>query len=189
MSVTRIASRYAKSLIDLAQEQNKLERVKEDVESFLEVTKVRDFYMFIKSPIVNPSKKKSVLHQLFDGKYDPMTTTFLDILLRKGRERYLPEIAREFLAQYKIIKHISTVKLTTAVAVSDQTVEIIRKQLEESNITDDNVEIMTEVDPEIKGGFKLEIDDKLVDASIAYRIERLRKEFDKNLYISQIIAH
>jgi F-type H+-transporting ATPase subunit delta len=189
MSVARIASRYAKSLIDLAQEQNKLERIKEDVDSFLKVTKVRDFYLLLKSPIVPAHKKKNVLHQLFDGKYDTMTTTFLDILLRKNREAYLPEIAREFLAQYKALKHISTVKFTTAVAVSPELVESIRKRLEESNITDEHVEIMTEVDPGIKGGFKLEIDDKLVDASLSYKIERLRKEFDKNLYVSQIIAH
>ncbi|MCB0640257.1 MAG: ATP synthase F1 subunit delta [Phaeodactylibacter sp.] len=189
MSVTRIASRYAKSLIDLAQEQKKLERVKEDVDAFVQLIKVRDFYLFIKSPIVSADKKKNVFHKLFDGKFDVMTTAFLDILVRKGREAYLPEIAKEFMVQYKIIKHISTVKLTTAVPVGAELVELIRKRLEDSAITDEHVEIMTEVDPDIKGGYKLEIDDKLIDASLSYKVERLRSEFEKNLYVSQIIAH
>lgn len=188
MSVARIASRYAKSLLELAIEKNKLEEVKSDIESFLQVTKQRDFYLLIKSPIVSKDKKKRILHAIFKDKIEPLSMSFLDILVRKHRESYMPEIAREFIDQYKTVKHISSVRLTTAVPMSDATVEMIRKKLEESAMTDEHVEIVTEVNPEIKGGFKLEFDHKLIDASLEYKLENLRKEFDKNLYISQIIA-
>jgi len=188
MSVARIASRYAKSLIDLAQEQNKLDRILEDVQSFQKVTSERDFYLLLKSPIVNEGKKRQIFEALFKGKYDDLTLAFLDILLRKKREGYLPEISKEFLTQYKIIKHISTVKITTAAPLSEKAVESIRQKLLASDATDDNVEIETAVDENLIGGFVLEFDDKMYDSSVSHKLKQLSKEFEDNLYISQIIA-
>ena len=188
MSVTRIASRYAKSLIDLAVDGNKLDRVLEDVHSFQEVLKHRDFYLLMKSPIVNNSKKKEIVKELFEGKYDELTMAFLNILISKNREVYLPEIADEFISQYRRIKHISKVKLTTASKLSDKAFEAIKKRLIESSVTDENVEITTKVDPDLVGGFILEFDDKIYNASIRHKLDQLKKEFAENLYISQIIA-
>ena len=59
MSVTRIASRYAKSLIDLAVENNKLDRIKEDMDTFRSALESRDLYLMLKSPIVSAEKKNS----------------------------------------------------------------------------------------------------------------------------------
>ena len=189
MSVIRIATRYAKSLLDLAIEQNKLERIKEDVDSFVRVTKHREFYLMLKSPIINKDKKKAVLHSIFDGNYDELTLKFLEILVRKHREAYLPEIAESFLDQYKHYMHITTVNLTTATKLSDAALESIKNKLMESVLTDDKVEINTSVDPKLVGGFVLEFDGKQYDASVARKLEVLRKElFGDNLYVSQIIA-
>ncbi len=188
MSAIRIANRYAKSLIDLATEQGKLERILEDVQSFGEVTKNRDFYLLLKSPIINSDKKAQIFKSLFEGKYDELTMAFLNILLKKGRESFLPDIAREFITQYKVIKHISTVKIKTAVALGKDALESIRKKLVASDVTDEKVEIVTEVDPKLIGGFVLEFDDKLYDASVKHKLDLLSKDFKDNLYISQIIA-
>ncbi|MBR9920390.1 MAG: ATP synthase F1 subunit delta [Bacteroidetes bacterium] len=188
MSVIRIASRYAKSLIDLSVEQNKLERIKSDMESFESITKNRDFYLMLKSPIIPPGKKKSILKEIFEGKFDELTMAFLNILLVKHREPQLPEIAREFMAQYKQIKHISTVHVLTAEPLSDASIESIRKQLLQSKATDDNVEIITEVDPEIIGGIILEFDGNRYDASVKSKLDELKKDFSENLYVSKIIA-
>ena len=125
---------------------------------------------------------------LFDGKFDELTLAFLDILLKKGREAILPEIAKDFLVQYKAIKHISTVTLTTAAALGKDAVEAIRQKLVASNVTDDNVEIVTKVDENLIGGFVLEFDDKLYDASVKHKLDILSKDFKDNLYISQIMA-
>ena len=188
MSVTRIASRYAKSLIDLAVEQNKLDKILEDVQSFQEVSKNRDFYLLMKSPIVNGDKKKEVVKSLFGGKYDELTLAFLNILISKGREAYLPEVAFEFIEQYKKLKHISTVFVTTASPISDDVKKALHKKLAESDITDEHIEIITQVDPELIGGFVLEFGDKIYDASVAQKLRDLKKEFEDNLYISQIMA-
>jgi F-type H+-transporting ATPase subunit delta len=188
MSVQRIASRYAKSLIDLAKEQGKLERVLEDVQSFQQVSKNRDFALMLKSPVISSDKKDKIFEQLFGGKYDEMTMAFLRILLRKGREAQLAEIATEYILQYKVIKHVSTVKLITASKLSDEAVKAIHAKLLASSATDSNVELVTEVDPELIGGFVIEFEDKLYDASVAHKLGIMKKNFKDNLYISQIMA-
>lgn len=188
MSVQRIASRYAKSLIDLAEEQGKLERILEDVNSFHKATENRDFYLLIKSPVVSASKKLSIVDAIFKGKYDQLTMAFLRILVNKGREMYLPEIAKEFIDQYKKLKHISIVKVRTAVPLSDATLKTIHDKLVASHSTDEKVELVTEVDENIIGGIILEFEDKIYDASIAYKMDKMHRKFGDNLYISQIMA-
>lgn len=188
MSVTRIAHRYAKSLLDIALEQNKLERVTEDVQSFREVVKNRDFYLLLKSPIIHHSKKEDVVEKLFTGKYDALTMSFLSILIRKGREMYLPEIAEEYIQEYKKLKHITTVRLTTAAPLSEAVKKAVKAKLLASSKTSDQVELLTVVDPDIIGGYVLEFDGNVYDASIKQKLVELKDEFDDNLYISQIIA-
>ncbi|MCB0639602.1 MAG: ATP synthase F1 subunit delta [Lewinella sp.] len=186
MSVKRIAGRYAKSLLELAQEQHKLERVTEDVQSFQQAMGNRDLYLLFKSPIVNASKKTAIVNQLFQGKYDELTLAFLRILITKGREGYLPEIAAEYMDQYKHLMHITTVKVTTAQPISPASLESLRKQLQTSKATDEKVEIVTAVDPELIGGFVLEFDDNIYDASIAYKLDKLRRDFQGNTYESKV---
>ena len=188
MSVQRIASRYAKSLVDLAVEQQKLERVTEDVRSFKELVENRDFYLLLKSPVVPASKKTTIVDLLLKDKYDALTMAFLRILIAKGREAYLPEIAVEFIELYKKYNRISTVKLTTASPVGASVVDEIRQVLVSSSLTKDNIDLELAVDPDIIGGFVLAFDDKIYDASIAEKLEKLRRGFVENAYISQIRA-
>lgn len=177
MSVTRIASRYAKSLLSLAQEQGKLERILEDIQAFQKATEQRDFFLLLKSPIVNPTKKASIFKAIFEGKFDEMTMAFLNIVLRKGREGYLGDIVNEFVRQYQEFKQVSSVKLTTATPISAASLEAIKQQLKGSNNTKANIEIETAVNPDLIGGFVIEFDDKLYDASIAHKLGNLKKEF------------
>jgi F-type H+-transporting ATPase subunit delta len=188
MSVQRIASRYAKSLLDLAVEQGKLETLAKDIEVFRSLAANRDFYLLLKSPIIKGDKKMQILKAVFEGKLDPMMMAFLDILVRKGREGYLPEIAGAFTEQYKRLKKISNVKLTTAAPLSEEALAQILKKLRDSGATDEQVELTIVVDPSLIGGFIIELEDKLYDTSVSNKLENLKREFRDNLYISQIIA-
>lgn len=180
MSTSRIAARYAKSLIDLSQEQNSLDATLEDIKTFKNAIENRDFYLLLKSPIVNTGKKKDIIKALFEGKLNRLTMMFMDIVLRKGRENYLPEIADEFVAQYKSINKITTIKLTTASPISDSNLQQIKSRILASDASEDSLDIETFVDSNLVGGFVIEIGDKLYDASIAHRLEELRKEFSDN---------
>lgn len=183
MSVSRIASRYAKSLIDLASEEGKLDRVLEDIKTLKNAAANRDLYLLFKSPIINTAKKSQILETLFGDKFDKMTMGFIRIILGKAREAYLPEIANEFLLQYKSLQHISTIKVTTATQLSDDAVAKIKAKLLESAATEENVEIETAVNPDILGGMIIEFDDKRYDASVAHQLAKMKKEFSKNLFV------
>ncbi|MFZ1751929.1 MAG: F0F1 ATP synthase subunit delta, partial [Saprospiraceae bacterium] len=102
MSVSRISGRYAKSLIDLSLERNELEVIKKDMEYFAQAIKNRDLYLLLKSPIINADKKLSIFKQIFDGKVNKTTMAFFEIIIKKGREMYLPEITVDFNNQYKV---------------------------------------------------------------------------------------
>lgn len=189
MSVSRIASRYAKSLIDLAIETNTLEQVKDDVASFEKIVEEsRDFYVFLKSPVIQFSKKKAILEQLFSDKYQELTLKFLTLLTQKQREAYLPEIATHFMKQYRDLKQISTARITSAIELTPEMVKTIREKLEQSGVAYENVQLETEVDPKLIGGFILEFGDYVYDSSVSHKLEELRKEFRGNLYESKIIA-
>lgn len=182
MSVIRIASRYAKSLLDLAKDQNVMDDVVSDMEGFNKMVENRDLYLLLKSPIINVGKKAEIFDALFEGKVTKLTKAFLDIVLRKGREALLPEISTEFLNQYKVMKGISTVRLTTAAPISDATLEGLKTKLLSSTATDQLVDIETKVDESIIGGFIVEIGDKLIDASVSHKLARLAKEMTNKEY-------
>lgn len=175
MSLARIASRYAKSLIDLSQENGKLEKVYDDITNMVEACKSRDFLLLCKSPIVPTSKKESIFKAIFEKSFDPISFGFFNILLKKGREAYLPEIAHEFVSQYEAIKKITKVKLTTAEKLDDSVLNQIKNKLGQASSTRDNIEIETKVKSDIIGGFVLEYDDKLYDASVSNQLRIMRK--------------
>jgi F-type H+-transporting ATPase subunit delta len=185
MSVKKVASRYAKSLIDLAQEQGTLEPIKDDMEALQLVCANRDFYMMLKSPLISADRKHRAFSKVIGDRLHKVVDTFFSILLRKGREGYLPEVAEEFMEQYKRIKHVSSVKLTTAGPIDEAVKkEIVAKLLASPN-TDDNIEIASEVDPTLIGGFVLEFEGKRYDASVAHKLKELSKEFKSNLYVRE----
>jgi F-type H+-transporting ATPase subunit delta len=182
MSVLRIAGRYAKSLIDLAEERGKLEEVHNDVLLFNEVAQNRDFALLLKSPIIHADKKQSIFNAIFGGKISDVTEAFFRILLTKGREAHLLEIGKEFIELYKHKKEITTVKLVTAKPISAEMVASITQRLELDKGLYNNIELETAVDPELIGGFTIEFNSKRFDASIAHKIDLLRKEFSTNVY-------
>ncbi len=186
MSVERIATRYSKSLVDLAVEQNKLEDVNSDMQYIKAVCGNPDFKSLIKSPVIQPSKKAGAFKAVFSSKVSDLTNKFLNIVLKKGRESYLPEMVTEFDIQYKKIKHVSSVTLTTAEPLSQAAVDRILAKIKTSKSTDDNIELDVKVDPSLIGGFILRYDDKLYDTSVKHKLEQLKKEFNKNQYVKNM---
>jgi len=95
-------------------------------------------------------------------------------------------ISKEFIAQYKATQKVSSIRLTTASELAPASLETIKKQLLASDATDENVEIETLINPDLIGGFVIEFDDKLYDASVAHKLELLRKEFSGNEFKKQM---
>ena len=178
----RLATRYAKSLIDLATERGQLEEVYADMQYLQAVCKSsRDFVNLLRSPVVKADKKESILEAVTKGKISALTTAFNKLLVTKSRESDLPEIADAFITQYNTIKGIHKVKLTTAVPVGDSIKnDIVNRVKAASGL--DSVELESKVDDSLIGGFVLEFNNNLVDASVLRDLKDIKKQFVGNVY-------
>ena len=182
----RLAARYAKSLIDLANERNQVEAVYNDM-LFLQALcrESQDFLMLLRSPVVKADKKIAIVLAVTKGKISELTDSFNRLMITKGRESYLPEISSAFIDQYKQQKGIHTIKLTTAVPVTeDVKKQIISQVQKQTNLS--NIELNATVNEDIIGGFVIEIGDTLVDASIAYDLNKIKAQFMNNDFIYKI---
>jgi F-type H+-transporting ATPase subunit delta len=182
----RLASRYAKSLLDLAVEKGQLEEVNNDILYLQQVTNnSREFLNFLRSPIVSADKKQSIIHNITAGRISELTAAFIKLLVNKGREAELPEIVTAFIQQYKNKKGIHIVKLTTATPISNEVKDSIVEQVRKTSDMQ-NIELEATVDPSIIGGFVLQAGDKLVDASISYDLKEISKHFESNDFIYKV---
>ena len=186
MQNPRLAFRYAKSLIDLATERGDLEKVYADIQWLQGVCKSnRDFVNVLRSPIIKADVKKKILAAVTGSSISELTASFITLLVTKGREINLQEILTAFTTAYKKYKNIQTIQLITATPVSDSVKEAIVTQVKKTGDFQ-NVELEEKVDPNIIGGFVLQIGDKLVDASIAYDLKAIAKQFENNDFIYKI---
>jgi len=186
MSASKLGNRYAKSLIDLAIERGTLADVYKDISSLKESLSNRDLFLFFKSPIINPSKKLNILKSLYEGKVNELTYGFYEIIVKKRREAYIPEIVDAFIEQYNVHQKISTAKVTTAVPINDTLIEKIKNIIKKNKKEVNEVVIETVIDESILGGFILKFDDKLYDYSIAGKLANLQKSFSDNKYVKKM---
>ena len=186
MQNPRLAIRYAKSLIDLAQEQNKLEEVYTDMKLLHTLcTSSPEFANVLKSPIIKEDKKNQIIESVTTGRIGALTSSFIRLLGNKSRESNLPEIIEAFIEQYNAVKGIHKVKLTTAVELSDSMKQqFINRIKAAENVKD--IQLETVVDESIVGGFILEMEGRLADGSIRRDLQDVQKQFLNNDYIQKL---
>jgi F-type H+-transporting ATPase subunit delta len=187
MQNPRLAARYAKSLLDLSVEKNSLEDTLRDMQAINNVCHLsRDFELMLRSPIVTSDKKLSVINLVLE-RYNlgEITRAFIQLLVSKGRELNLPEIAEAFVGQYNVLKNIRTVKLITAVPMSDAIKSGIAAKIA-GFMPGDTVDLKTEVDESLIGGFVVEVEDKLYDASVKKSLNDFKSKLVDYSYVSKM---
>lgn len=182
----RLASRYAKSLLDFAVEQNALEEVLKDMQLVEQTCKEsRELTVVLRSPVIPSEKKVSIIKAIFGDRIGKISIGFIELLIKKGREFFLPEMATAFITQYKVYKNIHVVRLTTAVEIDEQLKKDIEAKVKAS-LVEGSIDLETRVKEDLIGGFVLEVGDKLFDASILRDLNDIKKQFIKNEYIPLI---
>ena len=186
MSNARLAGRYAKSILDLATEKGQLEAVYADMKYLQAVCAASsDFVNLLRSPIIKADQKNSIINAVTKDKVSVLTNAFTVLLVKKGRESDLPEMATAFIEQYNALKGIHQVTLTTAVEVS----EVLKKSIEEKVKAENKfatIELTTKTDDALIGGFVLEFNNNLLDASIARDLKDIKKQFLHNEFVEKI---
>jgi F-type H+-transporting ATPase subunit delta len=186
MSNPRLAYRYAKSIIDLSQERGQLEDVFNDMLFLQKIIKDnRDLLVLLRSPVITADKKINVVEAVTAGRVTEITALFNKLLINKGRESALPEVITSFIQQYKELKQIHTVKLTTATPISQNLMDAFIEQIKRTTAIQ-NIELEAKVDEKIIGGFVLQTGDQLIDASVSYDLREVAKQFQNNDFIYNI---
>ena len=145
----------------------------------------RDLLTLLRSPVITSDKKIKVLEAITSGRVTDATALFTKLLVNKGREGTLPEVITAFIKEYKVLKNIHTVTLTTAVPVSDEVKNSFIEQIKKTTAIQ-NIEMETKVDEKLIGGFVLQTGDQLIDASVSYDLREIAKQFRNNDFIYNI---
>lgn len=182
MSYTKITLRYAAAFFDLASETGVVGNANEDMLLLGNIcTSNPDFVRMLQNPVINADKKIKVITKILGTSVSKISLSFVRLMVRKRRERYLPSIAEAFTDLYKTSLGIKTAYVTSAVALEtsekNSVLEILRK------LTDKKIDLVEQTDSHLIGGFVLNIDDYQIDQSISTKVKKLRKDFEKNLFI------
>lgn len=186
MADNRVASRYVKSLLGLAVEQNAIEEVHKDMLMFDRICKEnKAFVIMLKSPVIRHEKKRDILLKIFKGKVHKLTLAIMETITRKNREPLLPSIASEFHNAYNEFKGIRKALVTTPFPMD----KALRTEIEKvvKKISDvKHVEIEEKVDESLIGGFILNVGDRQIDSSIKSKLEKLKLKFTENPFIKVV---
>lgn len=181
MSEFKVASRYAKALIDLSQEHADLDTVKKDMEQFIAVLRQnKELQAVLKNPIIKQDMKTNILNGLFADKIHPSIMGFLQILVRKGRSNILYATAKEFVREYNELRGIVHATVSSATALSPASREALIKAIA-AEIGASEVILENKIDEGLIAGFVVKVGDRQIDASIAGKLSKLERHFSQSV--------
>ena len=169
-----IAQVYARSLFEVAQEQDKLDVVRDQIGEFADaLDRSRDLQTFFFSPYFSTEEKKEGLDKALEGE-DDVVRNFLAVLIENHRMPALLRIRRELDAMWREVNKLLPVQVTSAVELDEAVTRQIGEEI--GRQTGRKVELSTNVDPDVLGGIVLRVGNSILDASIRTRLDRLRKQ-------------
>ena len=173
--MSRAAIRYAKAILDFATEANKAKEVNADMKSIViaveESTELKDF---LSNPIVKKEVKRTALAQIF-ATVQPETNKLFDLLLENKRFEILHYIASEYNVLFDEKNGVQVATVTTAFAITPELEKQVLDKI--STFSDKKITIKNIVNPDIIGGFILRIGDMQYNASVANKLQELKREF------------
>ncbi|MFA3782944.1 ATP synthase F1 subunit delta [Melioribacteraceae bacterium 4301-Me] len=183
MGSFRIADRYAKSLMKLADEKKSLAVISDDADLIYNTLKSsRDLRVALKSPVVNQITKANILSEIFKDKVSTDSLNFMRFIVDKNREEFLFDIFARFTELRDARMGILRAKVTSAVELSESIKMEIKTRIE--NFTKKAVNLDFDVDKNLIGGFWIKINDTIYDASIIHRLSLLRKAFLEQIIVT-----
>ena len=169
-----IAQVYARSLFEVAREQDKIDPIREQLGQFADALQSdHDLQVFFFSPYFSTEEKKDGLHKAVEGA-EPIFMNFLELLIEKHRTPAIFRIRTEFEALWEEENKLLPVTITSAVELDEETVQNIGDRISEQ--TGRKVDLSATVEPDILGGIIVRVGNQVLDASVRNRLEQLRKQ-------------
>ena len=183
MNDSKISVRYSRALFQLAVEKNLLDSVNQDMIFILEICTTAEMREFLSTPIIFPSKKREIFHKMLGDSVEKITLSMINLVVKNGRESFIPSIARVFIHETTQYKGISELYLTTAVKVEPK----VKKQIADviSEAFKIKVEVKENVDPDLIGGFIIRVGDNYIDGSVRTKLRKISKELKKSIITTE----
>lgn len=183
MNGSRAAIRYAKAILSFALEQQKEVEVNNDmllVSNTIQDSK--ELQLLLSSPVLKTEVKKLALKEIFAGKTSPLTIGLINLLIDNKRLPILGEVAKKYNVIFDSLKGIEVATVTTAVTLTEElNQQILNKVIE---ITGKQATIESIINPDIIGGFILRVGDIQYDASVANKLQVLKRQFESESFSS-----
>jgi F-type H+-transporting ATPase subunit delta len=168
-----IARVYARSLFEVAKEQDKLDVVREQLGQFAEALEnTRELSIFFFSPYFSTQEKEDGLGRILEDA-DPTVVNFLKVLIENHRMPAVFRVRREYEVLWEQENQLLPVTITSAVTLDGATVKSIGDAI--GRQTGQQVELTANVDPDVLGGLVVRVGNSILDASIRNRLENLRR--------------
>ena len=185
MLTSRVAYRFAKALLQLSVERNELDKVIDEIRLVKSICEEnRDLRVMLESPVVKVDKKRKIFRQVFSSNLSEITNKFFDIIFRRSREKLIFEVAQSFIDQYKEFKKINIVIVESAQPLNEENRNMVMQFLK--GRTTEKIELVEKVNEELIGGIILKMNDLQIDASVKSNLNKLEKEFSKDLYSAKL---
>ncbi len=169
-----IASVYARSLFEVAQENDKLDEIKEQLGQFTdELDSNRELQVYFFSPYFSSQEKTDGIQKVIEGG-DEHIVRFLELLAERHRMPALFRIRREFDRLWAEENKLLPVTITSAVELDEETVSDLGKKIEDE--TGQQIDLTAKVDPDLIGGLQMQVGNMIYDATIRGRLDKLRRE-------------
>ena len=177
MSGSRAAIRYAKAILSFALEQNKEVEVNDDMLLIANtIDESEDLQLLLSSPIIKSQLKKAAIKEVFSSKIISLSIGLLDLLIDNKRLSILNEVAKKYTILFDALKGIEVAQVTTAVPLTEALNKQVLSKVKE--ITGKEATIENNINPDVIGGFILRIGDVQYDASIANKLQGLKRQFE-----------
>ena len=174
MDQGRVSVVYARALLDWVSHINVASEAYAQSAKLLQILTVNpEFSELITSPVVASSTKERICSTLLQP-FAPLFIRLLTLLIRKSRESYLANITLQYQRLYRLKNNIVKVEIESASEMNNLTIGAIKGFLEKK--LEKSVEVEHQIIPELIGGFRLTIDDKLLDKSVKGELEAFRRK-------------
>ncbi len=169
-----VARRYAEAFFSIAHEADKITEYQNELGKIIQsIQETEGLLEYFAHPLIPAKEKKEIAKKLFSQAVSEITLNFLMLVLDKKREIYLELIFHEYEEMADEFSNIKKAELISAMAVPEAEVSALAETLSRS--TGKTIQLKLTIDPSLLGGVKIRMGDKIIDASIAKKLEMLKK--------------
>ena len=174
MSIEIVADKYSSAMFELAQEQNKLDLMEEQLGYVAFVMDEQpELSSFLENPTVTEDAKIKLIGKIFESSLDKVALHFIYVMIKRGRDRYIKQTIAAFIKKSREARGILEATVTVAEPITADIEASVQAKLRE--VTGKDVILSVRQDPSIMGGIIIQVGDKRIDGSVSCRLQELEK--------------